>query len=291
MQALSEDHSTLLAESNGTRLSFAALVSELSRKPNLPTSVHIRNLLLSGLTSTEADFNFASDGNESSKQSLGWSRLRSYQPAIQVAVVGALPSALTGEQSTSTSTGVWGIAILKASVFRSQGDIASYLKRPDFSIWLSCESKLAKEQLDRDDKSTTQLDAEASALLKYIVSEWLPCAHAQFQAELLTHFKISSAQERISIYKKVGRDVEVLAFALDNSVSDALLQWEKEEGANVKVDWHSTYGTLQRYERPADRAVAAETEAVEAERSLLGEAGRWSIENLDDDSVQLVSRK
>ena len=280
------------------QLSFTALITELSQKPNLPTSIHVRNLLLSGLASREEpDALIASltrNKSESEKSEVLWKQLASYQPAIQVAVFGDAPRKIlcggndiqgngASEEHVQQRAGAkpWAVAILKCSVFRQAGDVLSYLRRPDLSIWLSSESYLAQGQLGREDKSTSNLDADSLELFKSIVEDWLPGAYEQFQRELLEYFGIETQEQRDNVRKECGaeKEVNVLAFAMDNNVSDALLQWSKEPESRVSIDWHATYGTLQRYEKDSG---CDEEEAI-------GSAGRWALERLGEESVRVVS--
>lgn len=293
-------------EYDARQLCFPALIKELSQKPHLPTSIHVRNLLLSGLASREnasasdvADNAQTQCPSESQRSDALWEQLTSYQPAIQVAVLGDAPrSILCGNaRSTDAATGdgdgtrPWAVAILKSSVFRQKGDILSYLRRPDFSIWLSSESHLAEEQLARDNKATDNLDSESLELFKFVVGDWLPRAHEHFQRDLFDDFEEEEGEpKRDALRTEAGTDadgggseVNVLAFAMENNISDALLQWGKEPGSKVKVDWHATYGTLQRYEK--------DSSAKETEGEMVGSGGRWSLEKLGEESVRVVSQR
>lgn len=274
------------------KLSFTALVSELSRHPNLPTSVHVRNLLLSGLASQEKvseefEKNLRECSDSDAKSRVLWDQLRSYQPGIQVGIIGPAPAGILGNAS-SDSTSPWGVAILKSPVFRTVGETASYLKRPDFSLWISTETSMAAQQQARPDKTTGDLDAESLNVFKTIITQWLPLAHAELQREVFEHFHVTSREEQAAIRKEVGSDLNVLAFAMENNVSDALLRWAEEKDASVKVDWHATYGTLQRYQQDVD---AGEDASVvhERERVMAGAAERWALERLGEESVEVVS--
>ncbi|CAO1625683.1 unnamed protein product [Sympodiomycopsis kandeliae] len=264
-------------------IDLTALVAELSKDSNLPSSIHVRNLLLSGFAHQEVADVEEDYSRCSSNAEYFLSTLRAYQPAVQIGIIGSPPSRVLRNRAVKEGKDLpWAVTILKSSVFRTQGDLLSHIQRPDFSLWHSAEAKVASDE---------SVDDESLNLFKHVIREWLPRAYERFQRQLFSRHGIAAESEehsRLIEKLKSNQEVNVLAFAMEESFSDALLNWVKEGAEGVTVDWSATYATLQRY--CANLSSSSESRCIDSqyEEGLLGEAQRWKLENLGSDSVQLV---
>ncbi|UZJ55444.1 hypothetical protein CBS101457_004764 [Exobasidium rhododendri] len=239
-------------------LDYCALVRELSRSPNIPTSAHLRNHLIAAYAAQSRPIDI-------SKQDQ-WKIYGDYRKGVQLIAIGDVPSAIikgiTGEAYDSEDLkGIWGIAVVFPTyapgwIEQSKDAMknAGIWDGMRLSIWLSSES--SKNDVVSMD-SIRAADVEEEKVLDFIFHDFVSQA-----AQRLTEFNREKDE--------MGSDDDqyvVNLFAINEMWVTVLRRWTHKG---------DKYVTLTRA-NPCMTFIKPEEEAFEA----CDYAPRWQVSSIE----------
>lgn len=247
---------------DASQIDYRALIALLSRAPYLPSATHVRNTLLSGLTSREQPEKALEEIERERKlQRQGdreggahrdgkwWEILQQWQPGVRVAAFGEVPTEVllsdaqaSAERPTDASDshlngtrgerGLWGLCILKSPGVRKAGDARSYLTRPDLSIWLNSEALLQAELHEWGEPAwlvppLLEAGEEHVQMMRFVLKVWFPRALQEFKQRVIQCMGEPSSPPPVVLdgrpWAAEPGETPLIAFALGEVERKALL--------------------------------------------------------------------
>lgn len=261
---------------NSTSLQFSELVSTLSQQSNLPSSIKVRNRLLSPWTisSPPNDWTTSSSIHPDPDP---WSTLALSNGTLEVYAFGSVPQDILKEKArivndqslfSTPSSSLWALVILSPPL---HDDHKSHAPRMDF--WISSESFVfsgSRESLGPEEKLAKTLEEE-ERLLFFIINDWLPSKLREPVAD--DRDSLGQKPDSIDNEKK-----SIVLCGFEQRLVDLIQLWSSKDDSKITVSWVNSCLVYFRNGEPK-RNYSKET--------LID--GRWKVGKIEERDVELVS--
>lgn len=253
-------------------LRFSELISLLSSGSNLPSSIKVRNRLLSPWTISSPPQDWTFNSNTPNTDPDPWSTLLQSTKGLEVYLFGNVPEEILVEGSEKAVISVWAVALLSPPLHEDHKSHA-----PRLDLWLSSEGQVISGTLDSclpDASRITNVLEEEEVLLSFVLKSWLPSR--------LSHGKKERSSGPASTEENHGTEGvlvyegnSVVLCGLEHRLLERVKGWKEQ---TLRIEWINSCLVYMK--------------GYNLEREMIGEDlidRRWKIGKIEEADIDLVS--